>query len=333
MGTYGTIRNKLADAQMRRQCLYAADSRECAYLNRMTKDGDVLRPYPSMYVECQYWGSLNPVEKMLHVMRTLAIRHPNMVFAGISAACAWGLEHSFHLHSNDDRIMLASSGGTPRNGYCERIRRFYVPQHEIERACEISGVRVTTIERTLFDCGRLYEGRSALSFYDSALRQGMISREDLIAYCDEPHRARNQHQSRALARFANGLSENGGESFCYATMAEEGMMLPEQQAEFSDMHNAGQLYRVDYLWKLPDGRLIVGELDGQQKYVDVSMTNGRSVEGVVVRERNRQEALKAGGVTQIVRWFFADAVRRSPMIDKLTAAGVPCGTVSAPWIR
>lgn len=333
MSTRTDIRAALAGAQAKRQCLRLQQRGDIAHMARMAEAGIVTRPYPSMYVERQYWDELNPIERTLHIMRTLAEHHPSMVFAGLSAASAWGFEQSFKLHADDGRITLAANTGTTRSGYCEQVRRLYMPQAEVDGAHSIGGIRVTSAARTLFDCGRLYEPRSALALFDSALRRNVLTKEDLVQYCDEPRRTRNQHQSLALAQLATGLSENGGESFCYATMAEEGVMLPEQQVEFPDSHNPNRIHRVDYLWRLGDGQPIAGEFDGQQKYVDPSMTNGQTVSGIVDQERSRQESLRLGGVTKIVRWFFMDAVARRPLVDKLAAAGVPIGPRRSLWRR
>ncbi|MBT1164900.1 hypothetical protein [Bifidobacterium felsineum] len=333
MNTYASVMKTMDAAKRYGRCMRASDAAEYMLLRRMKAKKEIICPYPNMYIDRGYWSSLSPPDQMLHIMRTLSRGHPDMVFAGISAACAWELDHSFHLHAQDNRIMIAASSGTPTNEYCNRIRRFYVPRHEIEQAQSVAGVKVTTIQRTLFDCGRIYEPRSALSFYDSAIRQGLVDREDLAAYCNEKHRCRNQYQARALAVFANGLSENGGESFCYGTMAEEGVTLPEQQVQFVDKNNPNVVYRVDYLWRLSDGTLIAGEFDGQKKYMDPLMTNGQNVSGVVGRERSRQNVLAALGVSHTVRWFFNDAYHRLPMKKALAAAGVPIGEPTAPWIR
>ena len=69
---------------------------------------------------------------------------------------------------------------------------------------------------------------------------------------------------RRLCCFANGLSENGGESFARGTMIDLGFMVPELQHEFV-APNSGVKYRCDFLWQLPGGGLIVGELDGYGK--------------------------------------------------------------------
>lgn len=54
---------------------------------------------------------------------------------------------------------------------------------------------------------------------------------------------------------------------------------------------ARKVRRVDFSWYLPGGRIVVGELDGQQKYVDPSMTGGRSIAAIVEDERERSQML------------------------------------------
>lgn len=254
-------------------------------------------------------------------MKTLAKERPGIVFAGLSAVVALGLEHSYYLHRQDSRICIAKSSGSSSN-YCDRVRIMYMSKANISQAVMANGFRVTSPLRTLFDCGRHYEFRDAVGLFDSALRTGMLTRDQILEYCEEPRRGINRAKALRVARFANGLSENGGESFCYATMEEEGLMLPQQQVEFTDPDDVSMTYRIDYLWQLDDGRMIGGEFDGQQKYVDPSMTNGRSLTMTLDMERRRQRALERRGVT-MVRWFFADALHRKPLVDKLTAAGVP----------
>lgn len=286
----------------------------------MMAEGELVRPYPSMFVEKCHWEACNPPERMKHVMKTLARERPSIVFAGLSAAVALGLEHSYYLHRQDSRICIAKSSGL--SGYCDRVRTMYVSKANIAQAVMANGFRVTSPLQTLFDCGRHYEFRDAVGLFDSALRTRMLTRDQILEYCEEPRHGIDRSKALRVARFANGLSENGGESFCYATMEEEGLMLPEQQVEFTDPNDTSAVYRIDYLWRLNDGRMIGGEFDGQQKYTDPSMTNGRSLTMTLDMERRRQRALETRGIT-MVRWFFADALWRKPLVDKLVAAGVP----------
>lgn len=66
---------------------------------------------------------------------------------------------------------------------------------------------------------------------------------------------------------ADGRSENGGESVVRAIILELGFAEPDLQVEIEDPLNPGTYKRVDYYWLLEDGRAIVGELDGFEKYL------------------------------------------------------------------
>ena len=118
--------------------------------------------------------------------------------------------------------------------------------------------------------------RNAFAIFESAIRDGHASRQQIIDYCDEPYVGRKRELAISVAQHAIGISENGGESFCLATMIEEGVALPTQQVEF--VHPvSGERRRADYVWHTEDGRTIVGELDGQDKYVNPTMTGGHTI--------------------------------------------------------
>ena len=108
------------------------------------------------------------------------------------------------------------------------------------------------------------------------------------------------------------------------TIIEQSFMLPEIQSPFVDPQT-GKVYRGDFVWRLADGRIVVGELDGTEKYMNPDMTGRKSIQGVVFAEREREEALERAGVTSIVRFSFDDVIARRPLVDKLVAAGIPRG--------
>ena len=149
---------------------------------------------------------------------------------------------------------------------------------------------------------------------------------------------------RRLCCFANGLSENGGESFARGTMIDLGFMVPELQHEFV-APNSGVKYRCDFLWRVPGGGLIVGELDGYDKYFvdstnsthaninfnsssDTQMLrnsyNQTAINRNIDRQAERESVLfRECGVSKIVRFNFADVVGVKNLERKLVEAGVP----------
>ncbi len=320
MNIRAVIRQHLRQAQPRRMCVLARNNNESALLHRLTVQGITCRPYPGMYAEKTYWNGLDAIERSRHICRTLAQHHPNMIFSSLSAAALWRLDHSTALHSNGT-IYIASTSG--RGGsYCNQIKRVHTASRFLDQAVNLDGAKSTDIFRTLFDCGRMLSFRNAFAIFESAIRDGHASRQQIIDYCDEPYVSRKRELAISVAQHAIGISENGGESFCLATMIEEGVALPTQQVEF--VHPvSGERRRADYVWHTEDGRTIVGELDGQDKYVNPTMTGGHTISDIVEEERLRSDTLRTCGVDAVVRFTFLDAVRRTPLINKLRAAGIP----------
>ncbi|RGW11038.1 hypothetical protein DWV92_01440 [Bifidobacterium pseudolongum] len=97
---------------------------------------------------------------------------------------------------------------------------------------------------------------------------------------------------------------------------------PAQQVEFTDPQT-GKRYRVDFLWRTRDGRIVVVELDGLVKYTDAQMMNGRTLGGVIDDERERSEGFKRAGVDVIVRIRMDDLHDLEGLKQRLARAGAP----------
>lgn len=182
-------------------------------------------------------------------------------------------------------------------------------------------VPITSPARTLVDCGRTYPFAQVLPMFDSALRNGLVTPQQILEVCDG---IRSECGGiMRLLHYANPLSENGGESFCRAVIIESGFATPQLQHTFTDMDSSWAQYRVDFVWHTEDGRVIVLEYDGKAKYTDPSMTHHQSVRSVVHGEREREDALKRAGVTTIIRADYEEVVGRTPLVRKLIDARVP----------
>ena len=219
----------------------------------------------------------------------------------------------------------------------------------------------------LFDVANTMNFRAALAIFDSAARDN-VNFNKVIEICGRRYggisvgdgggiggfgvsgvvcadsNADSLFKLRRLCCFANGLSENGGESFARGTMIDLGFMVPELQHEFV-APNSGVKYRCDFLWQLPGGGLIVGELDGYGKYF-VDSTNAAhanidfnsSTDNQMLRNSYSQAAINRNidrqaeresvlfrecGVSKIVRFNFADVIGVKNLERKLVDAGVP----------
>lgn len=157
--------------------------------------------------------------------------------------------------------------------------------------CVVGGVRVTTPARTAAVCANSMQSMPAMEVMCWALRNGTSSTE--IIACATREELPNA-PAQSVFRFATPFAENGGEPRALAAMILCGFAPPAPQVEFTDPQT-GKRYRVDFLWRAGDGRIVVVELDGLVKYTDAQMMNGRTLGGVIDDERERSEGLKRAG--------------------------------------
>lgn len=236
---------------------------------------------------------------------------------------------------------------------------------------------VASIYNVLFVCAWKLSFRRALPIFDSAARNGVDLKKvyrvcsefyadfreqfDAADFQDIPYMKQKNSCLKyvnecdvlsrlcLLCKLADGKSENGGESLARAAMIELGFVRPQLQREFPNLNNSKWPYRVDFAWEV-DGKLIVGEFDGADKYL---VNSGRSLElnssnlgnydslggdgsanddesillhydrSSVLRERDRERHLLNCGVNKIVRFDFSHVVDPPTLEKRLLDAGVP----------
>jgi hypothetical protein len=319
MDKWDKLEVKLRIAKHERLCLSGETHSEQIALRLRKRQGYLEEPYPNMYVVREWWEQLDPHNQSLTVIRSLGAKHPDWVFCSLSAACIYGFEHAYRLHRG--LVHIATTGSTNRC-HAPQLRPHYIPASQLHVE-SLYGIRLTSPLRTVFDCGREYDFVSALPIVDSALARDAVLHDDLIEYCETPKRGRGRARALKVARAADPLSENGGESMCRAVIIEQGFQAPELQVEFIDPVEAGKRYRTDFLWELPDGKRIAGEYDGKQKYLDRAMTGDAHAGEVILEERNREQRIKLAGISDIIRFDFSDIINPTNMVNKLELCNIP----------
>lgn len=311
------IESMLDDAEAAHRCCAPTTRVEREHMGKALRLRMAISPCRGLYVRQAYWAKLGTTERTRHIMRGLALLHASWVFAGPTAAVAHGLEVP---NSCQGAIYLATS----RKAHLSPTKGFRSIVVSNDEPVSVGGVRATTLERTVYDSVRTTGFRAGLAIADSALRLCGLQAPELdsriSAACG--HRG-DINRVRAVVALADGRSENGGESIARATMLELGFRVPDLQREYPNPDKDGGSYRVDYVWDLPTGSLL-GELDGNGKYLDPSMNGGMRVEDVIAREHHRQSHLLAhDGVVSMVRFSFADVRNPSRFASLLENAGVP----------
>lgn len=316
MGARARIESLLSLSEENDNCLILDDKADIRLANRMVEKRELFRPLPGMYVRASTWRSLRPDKKHLWKVRTLQAKHPDWVFGGVSAAVVRGLSVSFKELDDvwvcvDDKKSFRRSPG---------IYRFSTDISSVEK---VDDVRVTSIQQTLFDCARKLEFPEALVIVDSALHEGIVSKEALLSHIFElPNGKHGASQAYAVYLHSDAKAESGGESFARATMLEMGYQVPELQVCVSDPMNPRKSYRLDYCWKLDGGIVVGGELDGHEKYEEIAWKNGKSTIDALTEERLRESRITAHGI-RMLRFSFSDVKNRRRFAQLLDSFGIP----------
>ncbi len=313
-------------AEHDRMCAVAPSPRdERALRYRARRAHGVLALGNGLFVRDGYWQTLNEAERHRRIVRTLAAKHPGWTFCLYSAAVLFGLSVSNRLLGTPHILGSRTSG----RGRASALAVPIVHNAGPREAVLADGVRATPLLQTLLDCCLDASFADGLAIADSALRLYGIGREVFVEFVAEHGRRRHGvSKAQAVARFADGRAESGGESIARATMIEAGFALPELQVKLVDPVDAAS-FRVDFLWRTPGSGCIIGEFDGRQKY-RFGQDDARSSDIDVVvwnfaRERKREARLSACG--PIVRFGYADVMAPGRLASLLDAYGVPRRTL------
>lgn len=311
----------LDESEHERRCAVGLTDADRKALARRVVAGELLSPYRNIYVRRVYWSAMTVTQRTVHVARALAILHPEWIFAGLTAATIHGYDHSFSLH--DGTVTIASSR-TSQSHDSQKLHRIRLTDPQV---LIVNGLRVTDPVRTLLDCGSAFPFEEALSIYDAAVRRG-VGVEAVAAACNGGACGVDGPRIAKLCEYADGRSENGGESKIRALMIGNGFLKPQLQRRFENPDNPLGPYRSDFSWDLSAG-IVVAEYDGMAKYTMPQSGTGersgerRLVQSAVHAERRREDHLRAQGVVAIARLEFEDTLYPGRLIHKLLDAGVP----------
>lgn len=280
------------------------------------RSNTIIEPIAGLFVRREVWGKLNPSERTLWLMRGLARRHDDWTFCGASAAVAYGLPVTWGMLTH----VFASVPQGTRGRSSPGIARRHLKDDE---AFKLGDLRITSLWRTVFDCLAAFPAADALAIVDRAARLSGASARQVVDYLRTAHRG-SRHVRRAVevAALADGRVESGGESIARHVMHELGFAPPELQVWIEDPVEPGKWFRVDFLWLLPDGSVIIGELDGHQKSERPELMGGCSAVRVLQDERLRESHLTALRPA-IVRFDYETARDPARLEALLECYGVP----------
>lgn len=147
--------------------------------------------------------------------------------------------------------------------------------------------------RTVVDLGCELGIDAAIVAADSALRDGLATRNDLVAALEVCSRWSGVTAAARAVELANPAAESVLESLSRLRIIDAGLPPPEPQVTILD-HLGGFCGRVDFYW---DEFGVVGEADGMGKYDQAPDS--------LIDEKKRQERIEDTGLIT-VRWGWSD---------------------------
>lgn len=307
-----TLDTLLAEADTKGMCLAPRDRHLKRLLRARVSSGSVKEPAKGLFVSAARWESADMTKRAQawRIIRGLQHLHPAWVFCSFSAALIHGPELS-------NRLLKPVHVISRRSRITNDIVHHAVDSFEIRT---VMGLRATDMTRTLFDCLKSCTFPQGLAIADSALRTTRTSREGYLRAIERRyHDQKGVQKALRTMSHANGLSENGGESYARGVMIELGFKTPDLQVRLTDPLNPSIEYRIDYGWDVGD-HLILGELDGKGKYANKS---GAPLDlGTVMAEREREARITTYRPV-IFRFAFPLVYRPDEFAALLDAHGVP----------
>lgn len=287
---------------------------------RAARSGQFLRLAQGVFIASHAWSSLTPDEQFLARIHAVALSsRPHLVFSHHSAAALWRLPIVGRWPSKPE-VTVGMTGASPSR-LAFTARQFPVPD---EREV-IDGLLVTGLARTVIDVGRTAPLSTSVAMMDRALVENAPGGSLIVARTTAEvlsrefgaiTSARGRARCRTAIEIADGRSGSPGESLSRVGMHLLGLPMPVLQQPFYDAD--GLIGSVDFWW--PEFNLI-GEFDGNGKYLRDELLGGRTPAEVVIDEKRREDRLRALG-PRVTRWGWGVAHTLPLLAQQLASAGL-----------
>lgn len=278
-----------------------------AELDAKVRAGALVRVRRGVYGESQDLSPEDVHRRM--IVATMPAVHPDCVVSHESAAVLHGLPVP---RSALEKVNLVRrSGGHGTSSGRLRVRASRLRDDEVTT---VSGLRVTTLTRTVMDLSRSLGAEWGVAIADAGLRAG-LDRDALVAELEGCRRLPGLARARWVARFADARAESPAESVSRVQFFRHGVPAPELQVDLHD-DDGHWVARVDFLWEEDS---LVGECDGMSKY-GALLAPGRTAAMAVRDEKRREEAIRDLGYG-ITRWDWGLAWQGERLGARVRRAG------------
>lgn len=303
-------------------------------LSRAYSKGDLVRVRFGVYCSKPAWLALKAWQRYTATTAAVACSDASAVFCYLTALRVWRLplprvpEHIRIITQSPHKAgrlpPTTRAAKDPKTGLTglEQARSYGVSRHHWEAdVVEHRGYAVTSLVQTVIDCVVRLELPAALAIVDEVLGsrrekgEGLTRRELQEASAVLPSAAKRRRVLELLA-LADETAESVGESRSRALIHILGLPAPVLQHSFYD--SEGFIARTDFFW--PEHG-VIGEFDGDAKYLDDALLGDRSTREAVLAEKKREDRLRALGY-RVVRWDWKAATNPELLRRKLAAGGI-----------
>ena len=286
-------------------------------LAKRVRSGALVRVRHGVYVDGPTWRAMKPWQQYrARVQAAGETFEKPTIFARHSSASVWDIPFIGQNHPVQ-ALTLKNDGGRSRAG----VSRHFAARAGL-RVVKLEGLLVTDRVRTVLDLAAFNPFAEAIAPLDHVLRPDparqlpALTKAELEAGISQIYSRAAARRIRAAIAFADPASASAGESWSRALIHVAGFEPPVLQQRFTDA--AGLVGYSDFYWK-DSG--IVGEFDGEEKYVKPEFLKGRTTSEAVLAEKNRENRLRSLGF-RVERWDWADLAAAGTLERKLAAAGV-----------
>lgn len=291
------------------QLLFTRDAITSSARTRLAhraRSGELARVAPGAYVQRAAWAGLDPRGRFLIRVRAAAgtAREP-LVLCRAAAAAVHGLPWLGPWPARID-VLVPADSPSRSSGLLHRHRESGRPLEVVD------GLTVTALAATAVDIARGPDFARAVVVADAAVARG-ARMGDAVALVPPTHGAA---RVRAVVAFADGRSGSPGEWVSRVTMRVLGVDPPDLQRRFANP--AGGSWSVDFWW--PE-REVIGEFDGDSKYLDPAMRGGRDPARVLLDEKRREDALRRAS-RGFIRWDWPVARDPRRLAERLALVGI-----------
>ncbi len=268
--------------------------------------GELVRVSRGAYIEPSRWARLDAPGRYRTIVRSVvATAREPVILCRAAAAVVWGLPWLGRWPTRVD--VLAPQDSALRSSKWIKRHREHVGEIEV-----VEGLSVTGLARTAVDIAREPDFTRAVVVADAVRARG-------VQLGDEVARVPLRHGSaraRAVSDFADARAASPGESVSRVAIRALGLPSPVLQKEFP--RDGGDSWFVDFWW--PDAG-VIGEFDGDMKYLDPSAGGGRTAREIFLAEKRREDELRRRS-RGFARWDWK--VARSPRLlgERLALAGL-----------